>query len=304
MTEAETFSSVTPVTPKVSVIVPHYSDLPRLSLCLDALERQTYPRALFEIVVSDNNSPEGEDAVAAVIAGRARLVVARERGAGPARNAGVRVSRAPILAFTDSDCRPEAGWLAAGLEALEACDVVGGRMVVLVEDGDRLTPAEAFERVYAFDNETYVRRKNFSVSANLFTQRTTFDAVGDFRVGVSEDIDWCHRAVAAGFELQYAQDAVVGHPARRTWAELARKWRRVNTEMFHLFTNRPGGRWKWLARSLAMPVLALAEARKAVTSRAVSRGSDRVAALVMLCRLRFWRMVQSLRLLAGAEVTN
>jgi glycosyltransferase involved in cell wall biosynthesis len=75
--------------PKVSVIIPHYRDLARLDKCLTALGRQTYPRDCIEIIVADNASPEGETAVAAAIAGRSRLVVVREKGAGLARNGGV-----------------------------------------------------------------------------------------------------------------------------------------------------------------------------------------------------------------------
>src|SRR5258706_15147212 len=74
--------------PRVSVVIPHYRDLGGLALCLSALERQTYPKERLEIVVADNNSPEGRDVVAQTIAGRADLVVITEKGAGPARNGG------------------------------------------------------------------------------------------------------------------------------------------------------------------------------------------------------------------------
>src|SRR5688572_18224951 len=93
-------------TPQVSVIVPHYGDLANLDRCLSALVRQTYPRERFEIVVADNGSPQGEAAVLQAIAGRARLTIVAEKGAGPARNGGVAVSQGRILAFTDADCRP------------------------------------------------------------------------------------------------------------------------------------------------------------------------------------------------------
>jgi len=78
--------------PKVSVVVPHYHDLGGLALCLAALGNQTYPKDRLEVVIADNASPEGEAAVAAVIAGRAKLVVIRDKGAGPARNGGVAAS--------------------------------------------------------------------------------------------------------------------------------------------------------------------------------------------------------------------
>jgi glycosyltransferase involved in cell wall biosynthesis len=210
----------------VSVVVPHFNDLVGLDLCLSGLRRQTYPESAYEIIVADNASPQGPAAVSAVIGDRARLVVVPEKGAGPARNGGAALAGGEILAFIDSDCRPDPDWLTQGVEALGACDFVGGRVEVLVDDVHRMTASEAFERVFAFDNEAYVTRKGFSVSANLFCPRALFDAVGGFAVGVSEDVDWCHRALKAGYRIGYAPRAVIGHPARRTWTDLLKKWRR------------------------------------------------------------------------------
>src|SRR5579871_4583516 len=142
--------------PKISVIIPHYNDLKSLDRCLQALDQQSFPKSDFEIIIGDNNSPEGEDAVARTIAGRGRLVVIRERGPGPARNGAVAAATGEILAFTDCDCSPHPDWLAAGLRALQTFDFVGGRMRVVVGDEANVTPVEAFERVFAFRNDKYV----------------------------------------------------------------------------------------------------------------------------------------------------
>lgn len=288
-------------TPKVSVVVPHYRDLTGLDICLTALGRQTWPAADFEIVVADNASPEGEAAVAKVIAGRARLVVVEAKGAAPARNGGVAATRGEILAFTDSDCQPSPEWLAEGLAALAQFDLVGGAMAVLVEDATHVTSAEAFERVFAFDNAAYVRDKAFTVTANLFCPRALFDRVGGFRTGVSEDLEWSHRARDAGYRIGYAPAAVVGHPARRTWAELTTKWRRVDKETFGLSSARPGGRLKWLLRALALPVSALVHTPKVLASRQLSRMGERLGAIVILFRLRTWRAFDCLGLLFASR---
>ena len=290
------------MSPRVSVIVPHYSDLAGLEACLAALGRQTV--APDEIVVADNNSPQGEAAIAAVIAGRGRLVVVAERGAGPARNGGVAASSSQLLAFTDSDCLPEPGWLEAGLSALRSADFVGGAMRVLVADETALTPPEAFERVFAFDNRDYVERKGFTVTANLFCARALFDDVGGFRVGVPEDLEWCGRAQAKGYRIGYAADAVVGHPARRTWPELERKWKRLNAEAFGMAAGGPRGRLRWLLKALALPVSALAHMPKALSSPALPAPIDRWNAAKTLWRLRCWRMIDSLRLLQDTPPTS
>lgn len=283
------------MSPRLSIIVPHYNDPEGLDACLAALMRQTL--SPHEIIVADNNSPQGASMIAAVIGGRARLVTVTERGAGPARNGGVAVSSGDILAFTDSDCLPEPQWLQEGVAALEYFDVVGGAMEVLVEDEMRLTAAEAFERVFAFDNRDYVERKGFSVTANLFCARALFDDVGEFRVGVPEDMEWCHRASAAGYRIGYSARARTGHPARRTWSELVHKSKRLNEESFRLMATTSRGRFKWLIKALAMPLSAFADSTRPLTTSKLSKGRDRLAALIMLHRQRLWRGADYIRLL-------
>jgi glycosyltransferase involved in cell wall biosynthesis len=284
---------------KVSVIIPHYEDLEGLRKCLAALDAQTYSRSGFEIVVGDNNSPCGPQAVEAVIAGRAKLVVVTERGAGPARNGAVTESSGEILAFTDSDCVPEPQWLSAGLAALADYDFVGGRVDVLVDDPEHPTPAEAFERVFAFNFEDYILKKGFTGSGNMFVARKIFDHVGGFRVGVSEDAEWSFRARAMGYRLGYAPDAAIGHPARRSWAELKAKTRRINSESYNLMLGQKNGRLRWLARSMAMPLSAVAHTPKVVKSPKLPSVSARIGALATLYRLRAWRFVDCNALLLG-----
>ncbi len=289
-------------TPKISVVVPHYHDLIGLDKCLKALDNQSLPRDRFEIIVADNNSPEGEAAVAAAVGGRARLVVIREKGAGPARNGGVAHARGEILAFTDSDCVPEPSWLAEGIDKLNDYDFVGGRVTVLVDDAERMTAVEAFERVFAFDFKTYITRKGFTGAGNLFCAREMFEQVGGFRPAVSEDLEWSLRARSMGFRLGYAPSAIVGHPARRTWTELCAKWARVNCETYLLYCERPAGRLRWLLRSMALPVSAFVHTPKVLTSDQLRKPRQRLSAIKVLFKIRLWRLSNALSLMAGKRV--
>lgn len=273
----------------VSVIIPHYNDLDRLDACLTTLELQSYPAELVEIIVADNNSSVGAAAVEARIAGRARMAVCWEAGAGPARNAGVAVARHDALAFTDSDCLAAPGWLAAGLAALGRTDIVGGRVTTSVREHGARSGAEAFEQVFAFDNRRYIEEERFSVTANLFMKREVFAAVGGFRAHVSEDKDWCQRAAAAGFCIAYERDAIVTHPARVDWPGLLRKWRRLEQESFALASEQPRGRLRWLIRSFALPPSILAHAPRVLRSPMLANDAERWGALKVLARLRLWR---------------
>lgn len=284
---------------RVSVIVPHYRDVTGLDRCLTALKAQTWPHA-FEIVVADNDSPEGEQWVRDAIAGRASLVVVKERGAGPARNGGVAASTGEILAFTDSDCVPEPQWLSEGLAALRSADFVGGGVEVLVDDPRRVTPVEAFERVFAFDMRHYAEKLGFAGSGNLFVSRRVFEAVGGFRAAVSEDRDFSWRAQAMGFRLGYRDEARVGHPARRTWPELRAKWRRVNRESYALAADA-GRTWVWALRAVLLVPSIAAHAPKVLASKELLTLEQKMAAIGVLARSRLWRLGDVVGIVASAH---
>jgi GT2 family glycosyltransferase len=279
----------------VSVVVPHYQDLANLDICLDLLARQTLPADRFEIIVVDNLSPAGFAKIQEIVAGRALLLENPRKGAGPTRNAGVARARGAALAFLDSDCRPAPDWLERGLAALETASVIGGRVDVLVTDPAAMSATEAFEMVFAFNNEGYVRDKGFSVSANLFVRRDVWEVVGGFRDGISEDVDWCWRARDAGFPVAYAPEARVGHPARRDWSELVRKWRRLTREGYALHREKAGSLPSWLLRSWAVPLSALAHLPRVMRSPKLSRPVDRMRAAGILLAIRAYRFVDAHR---------
>jgi glycosyltransferase involved in cell wall biosynthesis len=286
--------------PKVSVVVPHFNDLANLRTCLHLLKAQTLPAGDFEIIVADNDSACGIDAVRAVC-GDLMCLHVRERGAAAARNAAVAQSRGLHLAFIDSDCQPARDWLERGLAALEAADMAGGRVDVTVGNDRNLTPVEAFERVFAFNNERYVKVEAFSVTANMFVPRAVFEAVGGFRSGVAEDKDFGQRAAAQGFRWTYAPDVRVAHPARRDWAELRAKWRRLTREAYNIERQKPAGHLRWLTRAWAMLLSPFVHAVPILWSPKLHRFRDQLNAIGILFRIRWWRFIEAHRILIGGS---
>ena len=285
----------------VSVIVPHYDDFDNLRRCLDCLRAQNWPDDRFEIIVADNNSPGGIDAVRR-IAGDARVVHAAEQGAGPARNSGAAVARGDMVAFIDSDCSAEKDWLSEGIAALARFDYAGGRVVTSVEDASRLTPSEAYEAVFAFDFKRYIEKHRYSGSGNLFVPRKIFEQVGGFRAGVAEDMDWCWRANAMGFRLGYAPGAIVHHAARRQWSELKRKHDRMLQEEIRLERERPGWRLRWTARTLAMAGSPLLHWVRVMRSPRLPGARAKLRGIAGLALIRGYRSYRMLSLLARHRV--
>ena len=102
----------TPTLP-VSVIIPSYQTPPEtLARTLAALEGQTYPRDLFEVVIVDDGS---EPPLRPPLTPLDVKVVRQARkgfGRARARNTGARAAAHNVLLFLDSDMLAEAEWMA------------------------------------------------------------------------------------------------------------------------------------------------------------------------------------------------
>jgi GT2 family glycosyltransferase len=283
----------------VSVIVPHLNDYDNLDACLKLLGEQSFPRDRTEIIVADNGSLRGLDTVRQIVGSRGRVIEVAERGAGPARNAGVRASRGEAIAFIDSDCRPDSRWLEEGLDELRLADFAGGRVDVLVDDPQRMTAAEAFESVFAFQNESYVKDQSFTVTASMFVWRSVFDAVGDFENGVPEDKDWCIRAGRQGYRIRFAPKSIVGHPARRTMPELKRKWRRLIIESCEEARREGKGPLPVLLRHWAALLAVAPHAFIPLISKRLTGMRNRMRAIGALAHLRAYRLVIAHQVVLG-----
>lgn len=106
--------------PRLTVVVLTCNSARSIGDCLDALAGQDCPD--FEVIVVDDDSADGTLAIVAGYAGRLRLTVARNgsRVIPRGRNIGLAASRTPLVAFVDSDDRPDPGWTRAILAAFTA----------------------------------------------------------------------------------------------------------------------------------------------------------------------------------------
>ena len=285
----------------VSVIVPHLDDYDNLDACLALLAEQSFPQGRTEIIVADNGSSRGLEAVRRIVGTRGRVVEVAERGAGPARNAGVRASRGEAIAFIDSDCRPDRRWLEEGLAELRSLDFAGGRVDVMVDDPRRMTAAEAFESIFAFRNERYVNDLNFTVTASMFVWRSVFDAVGDFENGVPEDLDWCRRARVKNYRIGFASRSIVQHPARRTMPELKRKSRRLTLEWCEAARRDGKGPVFMLARHWAILLSIPVYSFVALASKRLSGTRNRMLAVGALAQIRAYRFAVAHRVVLGSH---
>jgi glycosyltransferase involved in cell wall biosynthesis len=281
--------------PFVSVVIPHYNDLVRLRACHASLLAQSWPRDQFEITVADNNSACGLTAVQEATPS-AVVVTAPIQGAGPARNAGIAASHGTVIALIDSDCVAEPDWIAEGVAALDRFDFVGGHVFTFAETAERPLPIEAYEIVFNFNFRRYIETVGFTGTGNMFVPREVFDRVGGFRAVVAEDMEWSFRARRLGYRLGYAERAIVGHPARRSWLELERRWDRMLQEDFALVQEQRYGRTRFALKALAMPASVLPHVARVLLTSELPSMRSKFGAIGVLTRLRLWRTARMLRL--------
>jgi GT2 family glycosyltransferase len=190
--------------------------------------------------------------------------------------------------------------LEEGLAELRLADFAGGRVDVLVDDPRRMTAAEAFESVFAFHNERYVRDLGFTVTASMFVWRSVFDAVGGFENGVPEDKDWCERAGRQGYRIRFAPKSIVGHPARRTMPELKRKWRRLTLERCEGARRNGRGPTLLLLRESAALLAVARDAFAPLASKRLSGMRNRLLAIGGLAQIRAYRFGIAHRAILGS----
>jgi len=243
------------VGPDLSVVVCCYNGADGLRSTLDRLNRQTIRDRLEVIVVDDGSTPPIEDADV-MSTGALLIRHPRNLGLGAARNTGIAACQAPIVAFTDDDCRPVPAWaellLSAYCEPLVAG--AGGPVVGSNQTGflaryyrcnEPVRPLEAdlgksASLIYRFwlyllrnvnPVEFSGERDAYSlVGANCSFRRPILDALGGFDAGIrfgGDDEDLCHRLGQAfpNRVLRIVPEAVVEHDYDLTLRDAVRRAR-------------------------------------------------------------------------------
>jgi GT2 family glycosyltransferase len=183
-----------------------------------------------ELVLVDSASSTRETADVAAELG-IRCVRWPEPGLARARNVGIRVTANPLVAFTDDDCFPDEGWLAAAARPFEepAVGVVTGRV-----RSNR--PAALSNSIHDRPDRRVVDRvvdpERLGHGANMTYRREALDAIGGFderlgagtRMRSAEDVDAFFRTLEAGWTLIYDPAASVLHDQWREGESLSLRY--------------------------------------------------------------------------------
>jgi GT2 family glycosyltransferase len=179
-----------------------------------------------ELVIIDQSA---DDATETLVAGSGwqavlpvRYVRQARRGLAASRNAAIAAAAHGIIAFTDDDCVPDAGWVAAIVTAFargDGADAVTGRVLPLGPE----RPGVYAVSTHASAVRAVFRRRALPWSVgsggNAAVRREWLTRIGGFdeRFGAgaplrsAEDMDLFYRLLRAGAVVHYEPDAVVYH---------------------------------------------------------------------------------------------
>ncbi len=155
------------IKPYVTIIIPLYNDKDRISNCIAALVKQSYPSERYEIIVVDNNSTD--NSVAVVEKYPVKILYEKDiQSSYAARNRGIKAALGEIIAFTDSDCTPVHGWVSEGVKALQEnnADIASGNVRFIFSS--QKTGAEIYDSLTNMQIEQNIAERNVSKTANLF----------------------------------------------------------------------------------------------------------------------------------------
>ena len=209
--------------PLYSVIVPAYQAADSLGLCLDALNAQTVARDLYEVIVVDDGSTDGTGEIAQQAG--ARVIAQRNAGPAAARNAGAAAGRGDLLLFTDADCVPVPGWIAALAVPFADERVAGAKGTYLTSQRPlvpRFTQLEyedRYDRMAGVESIDFVDTYSAAYRRDIFLANAGFDPAFRF----DEDQEFSFRLTEKGYRLVFAPAAQVYHRHNATLAAYIRR---------------------------------------------------------------------------------
>lgn len=191
--------------PFISIIIPTYNEEVFIHGLFEALNKQTYPRERFELILADNGSKDKTKEIASVYADQ--IIVIPEVNVAAVRNAGAAQAKGDLLAFLDADCVPDKTWLEKSALAFIEGEIAFGNKVKVAKDSGWIACAWFSQK-----NET-IRNTEYINSANFFVTKEIFDIVGGFDESLMSGEDWdiCQRIKKAGHVVRLRPEINVIH---------------------------------------------------------------------------------------------
>jgi len=221
---------------RMSVVVCTRRNPSLLARTLDSLIRQSLDRALYEVIVVDNNSQDNTKGLVESYPS-VKYVFEEKLGLSCARNTGIENARGDVVAFIDDDAEADPDWVGALLKVYDTVSdawAVGGKVLPIwdAEKPDWLTE-EYYRSLSLVEWGEETRALHWPhriIGTNCSFRKEAFSSIGKFkpelgRIGSLplsfEDTEIQQRIAETGHLVYYTPDATVYHhvPAFRMTEE-------------------------------------------------------------------------------------
>ncbi len=309
----------------ISIIIPVWNGRHLLAACLASLEPERLrDGARPELIAVDNGSVDGSADWVAANAPHVHLLRHQNNlGFGGGCNHGLRVAQGDLLVLLNQDAQVYPGWLQALEHTFDNANVGIAGCKIFYPDGKTLQHAGGWiewpmgyghhfghhaAETGAWDIAQPVE---WVTGAAMAIRRTVYTATGEldeeFWPGYFEDVDYCLRAKAQGFETWYAPSAMLQHQESASISDKLELHRIFNRNRLRFtLKHLPPARWLQAAAPLEQQFMMNSRGKEAAIRQT---NLLEAAALAPALLLRYWQadqatiqqVVETLRTIANAR---
>jgi poly-beta-1,6-N-acetyl-D-glucosamine synthase len=235
--------------PPVSVIIPAYNEGLVMERALTSLMRLDYPE--YEVLVIDDGSTDDTLEIASQWEGQRgpgefRVLTKRNGGKASALNAGIAHSKYPLILCMDADSYLEPRTLLKAARHFGDPSVGAVAGNVKVENRGRIiTQLQALEYIEGLNMPR--RAQGFVAAVNIVPgpvglfRREALEEIGGYDTDTfAEDADLTLKMMAAGWRVEYEDQAIAWSEAPETWRDLAQQRYRWTRGILQALRKRKG----------------------------------------------------------------
>jgi len=233
---------------QISIIIPARNEEKNIESCLNAIAKQSYPRHLTEIIVSDDSS---DDRTATFVKNwiashhlNAKIISVTENLSGKknALNEGVKNASGELIVTTDADCIMTSNWLStiAGYYEKYAPSMICG-MVCVRKENNFLSAFQSLEQLgltVIGAAGIYFRHPLMCNGGNLAYPKKIFEEIGGYNLlaetASGDDTQLMFRIATNPGAIHFlrSKGAVVYTNTASTWKEFISQRKRWGSKVF------------------------------------------------------------------------